>query len=251
MSEPEYPADGSEEKIAEPVQTADGSLTLYSERYKQTYHSTHGAITESEHVFLEGAGIRDRLRASQGCECVRILEVGLGLGVNALLTASAAKQFGTNVDYFGVEFDFQSGDVIKKVLTQFDSHAVQTFCSAVDQCRKLATTAKPESVSLNPYFKLQILPISLNSLLAATDTNGVTNEHKFDAIYLDAFSPDTNPECWTPEILSKLSKTLVSGGILATYSAKGSVRRGLQQAGLTVTRRPGPPGKRECLAASA
>lgn len=242
---------------AAPIITADGSLTLHSERYDQTYHSVHGAVTESNHVFLEGAGVIERLATGNGGNRLRILEVGLGLGVNALLTAQAAQRFGTHVDYFGVEFDFQSGDVIQPVLAQFDPLAVKLFCSMVDQCRKMPTTTewpiriKPEPISLNHYFHLQIMPTDLNSALSLTDTPEVPNTMEFDAIYLDAFSPDTNPECWTPEILDKLSNTLVPGGKLATYCAKGSVRRALQNVGLTVTRRPGPPGKRECLAASA
>jgi len=72
---------------------------------------------------------------------------------------------------------------------------------------------------------------------------------RFDAIFLDAFSPDVNAECWTTETLNTLSKLLREGGVLATYCAKGSVRRALQAAGLRVERRDGPPGKRECLAA--
>jgi len=92
--------------VPEPVKTADGSLTLHSERYNQTYHSVHGAVTESQHVFLEGAGVIERLSTGNNGKHLRILEVGLGLGINALLTANAAQQFGTHVDYVGIEFDF-------------------------------------------------------------------------------------------------------------------------------------------------
>ena len=248
--------------MTEPVVTADGSLTLHSERFNQTYHSIHGALTESQHVFLDGAGITDRLSAGNDGKPVQILEVGLGLGVNALLTAQAATHFGTHVDYFGVEFDFQSSDVIKKVLAQFDAVAVKRFCAMVDQCintqagNRKSPALEPheqlisQPVSLNDYFSLKIIPTDLNSALSSSDTFGVQNTIGFDAIYLDAFSPDTNPECWTPEILSVLANTLIPGGKIATYCAKGSVRRALQQAGLSVTRRKGPPGKRECLAAS-
>ena len=69
------------------------------------------------------------------------------------------------------------------------------------------------------------------------------------AIYLDGFSPTRNPEVWTPEFVGRLAKTLAPGGVLATYSAAGHVRRALEAAGLRVERRPGAPGKRECLRA--
>ena len=77
-----------------------------------------------------------------------------------------------------------------------------------------------------------------------------THATAFDAIYLDAFSPDTNAECWSEEMLSRLFSALRSdGGTLATYCAKGVVRRSLEAVGFVVTRHPGPPGKREILSA--
>ena len=74
-------------------------------------------------------------------------------------------------------------------------------------------------------------------------------EERATAIYLDGFSPTRNPEVWTPEFVGRLAKTLAPGGVLATYSAAGHVRRALEAAGLRVERRPGAPGKRECLRA--
>lgn len=69
----------------------------------------------------------------------------------------------------------------------------------------------------------------------------------FHAIYLDAFSPDTNAECWQPQFIADLAAQLVGGGKLVTYSAKGDVRRAMLAAGLQVIKQPGPPGKREML----
>ena len=40
------------------------------------------------------------------------------------------------------------------------------------------------------------------------------------------------------------------GAVLVTYSAKGSVRRAMQEVGFEVERLAGPPGKREMLRAS-
>ena len=69
------------------------------------------------------------------------------------------------------------------------------------------------------------------------------------ALYLDGFSPTRNPEVWTPDFVARLAGALAPGGVLSTYSAAGHVRRSLQAAGLHVERRPGAPGKRECLRA--
>ena len=78
-----------------------------------------------------------------------------------------------------------------------------------------------------------------------------TDSTAFDAIYLDAFSPDANAECCTKEMLSRLFAALrPDGGTLVTYCAKGAVRRSLEAVGFVVHRHPGPPGKREILSAS-
>ena len=72
---------------------------------------------------------------------------------------------------------------------------------------------------------------------------------RHDAVYLDAFSPDVNPELWTSAFLARLYTVTKPGGRLATYSAKGQVRRDLEAVGFAVEKRPGPPGKREMLVA--
>lgn len=69
------------------------------------------------------------------------------------------------------------------------------------------------------------------------------------ALYLDGFSPARDPEVWTPGLMARLAGSLAPGGVLATYSAAGHVRRARTAAGLRVEKRPGPPGKRECLRA--
>ena len=71
----------------------------------------------------------------------------------------------------------------------------------------------------------------------------------FEAVYLDAFSPPVNPECWTPAFLAALHATLRPGGTLVSYCVRGEVRRALEAAGFAVERLPGPPGKRHTLRA--
>jgi tRNA U34 5-methylaminomethyl-2-thiouridine-forming methyltransferase MnmC len=71
----------------------------------------------------------------------------------------------------------------------------------------------------------------------------------FDIVYFDAFGPRVQPELWTTPIFKCMYRAMRPKGILVTYSAKGSVRRALQQIGFSVERLPGPPGKREMLRA--
>ena len=62
--------------------TDDGSHTLYSDEAGETYHSTYGAIQESEHIFIN-AGLNTFL--DKNLIKVKILEVGTGTGLNILL----------------------------------------------------------------------------------------------------------------------------------------------------------------------
>ncbi len=70
-------------------------------------------------------------------------------------------------------------------------------------------------------------------------------ERKFDIIYFDAFSPNSQPELWSKQIFDKMFAMLSSSGVLTTYCAKGEVKRTLKSCGFRVESRPGPVGKRE------
>jgi len=69
-------------------------------------------------------------------------------------------------------------------------------------------------------------------------------------IYFDAFGARVQPELWTETIFEIMYKAMKKGGVLVTYSAKGSARRAMQAVGFEVERLEGPPGKREMLRAT-
>ena len=77
--------------------TADGSDTVLNKSIGVHYHSTNGAITEAEHVFIS-AGLNHFSQSD-----IAILEVGLGTGLNAALTAMHAGEKGLKVSYIGLE----------------------------------------------------------------------------------------------------------------------------------------------------
>lgn len=58
------------------IQTSDDSDTLYSNKFKEHYHSTHGAINESNHIFIQSGLLYSNLKA------INIFEVGFGTGLN-------------------------------------------------------------------------------------------------------------------------------------------------------------------------
>ncbi len=224
---------------ADMIKTGDGSHTLHSERYGETYHSINGATTESRHVFLDASGVTRRLERQQ---TTRVLEIGFGLGLNFLLTADLALQHGTALDYHAVEHD--PAVLLAIASLQYEQHLknpklLAYLVAGLDAARHQQNIY----ISMGPGVSL-----TLHCVDAVRDELPAGS---FNALYLDAFSPDCNPECWTEAFFIKLHAAMAVQGALTTYSAKGSVRRALIAAGFAVKKLAGPPGKREMLHATA
>lgn len=195
--------------------TADGSHTIAIPDLKVTYHSTHGAIQESLHVFIQAG-----LQVIQA-PLVRIFEMGFGTGLNALLTMKYAT---IPVYYYSVErFPLTEEEV-----------------AGLSYGNTLHQHPWNEDVKISEQFTLHK---AHGSLLA------ITPLQTFHLIYYDAFAPAAQPELWTKEVFEKLYSFLEPGGILVTYCSKGDVRRAMLAAGFIVEKLAGPPGKREMLRA--
>lgn len=215
--------------------TADGSDTVFDSERACHYHSINGAYTESQHVFIRNGFDR----CAPGKEAIRIFEIGLGTGLNALLTAClAADQSNLMVTYHAIEAcPIPSGLVEKLNYPDFLGTNV-----AKKLFHQIHHAPWEKSVSLLPNFSFQ--KIGADFLSWNTDAS-------YDLLYLDAFAPGDQPELWTHEALQAMRNLLVCGGLLSSYCAKGSFRRTLRACGFDVMKLPGPPGKREMTLATA
>ncbi len=217
----------------------DGTATLYNEHYQQTYHSVHGAITECEQVFLTNSGIKSRL--SKGLAS-NILEIGFGLGLNFLVTAKAAQAMGVPINYIAFENSLINTQ-------QFDSLHYGEIFGCYQLNKELSQLfQRIEKDGSSSRLELVVPQVKLSLLLKCALTFKA-QPLSMHAIYLDAFSPTQNPECWSIELLEQLYDSLVPGGSLATYSVQGKLRRTLKSIGFFVEKLVGPPGKREVLIA--
>jgi tRNA U34 5-methylaminomethyl-2-thiouridine-forming methyltransferase MnmC len=225
------------------IQTADGSKTLHSERYAQTFHSDKGAVTESKHVFLESSEVAPKLRAG---ERVRVLEVGFGTGLNFFLTADVALKYQTRLNYITLEQTLLPADLVRQLGYEeyLENKAV---LESYVQFREFLSD---EVANYGFEFKTVRLELLMGEATTSILNTNLLGASLFDAIYQDAFSPDANPELWSENFFAQLYALLKSNGKLTTYSVKGDVRRALQKVGFKVEKRPGPPGgKREMLVA--
>ncbi len=212
------------------ITTADGSKTIQIEDWNEQYHSVHGAVQEAYHVFIKNglSLFQDR--------SLSILEIGFGTGLNAFITLVEAKKSDLAVTYKGVE----AYPVLPEELKQLD------YCTALDQSENEEQFLKMHQTSWGqPHAITQNFILEKQQL----DFREISDTNVYDLVYFDAFGARVQPELWTEEVFEIMFKAMKKGGLLVTYSAKGSVRRAMQHVGFVVERLPGPPGKREMLRA--
>lgn len=214
--------------------TADGSPTLYVPALNEHYHSQHGAAQESRHVFI-AAGLRPLLDAGlgqPGLPPLRLLEVGLGTGLNALLTLQEAQAAAAAVAYDGYETYPLPAEAVAALTPQWA--ALPALHQAFAQ---LHAAAWDEALALAPGFSLTKLlaPVQVSELPASF----------YNLFYFDAFAPEKQPELWTEAVFQQLYAAAAPGAMLVSYCAQGQFRRNLRAAGWLTEKLPGPPGKRE------
>lgn len=212
--------------------TEDGSHTLYVPELDEHYHSIHGAIQESLHVYLE-AGLHHCDKSE-----INLLEIGFGTGLNAFLTLLDTEKSSKIVKYTTLErYPVSLAD------TKIFNYSKLLDPSQEERFMQLHSSPWEEWVEITPHFHLKKLQMDIREL------DKFQPETPFDVIYYDAFAPEKQPGMWTQEIFSQLYTLSNQEAVLTTYCAKGAVRRMFQSAGYRVERLPGPPGKREILQA--
>ncbi|WP_299213767.1 tRNA (5-methylaminomethyl-2-thiouridine)(34)-methyltransferase MnmD [uncultured Aquimarina sp.] len=217
------------------ITTSDGSTTIHFPELDEHYHSKHGAINEAKHVFIKNGF--DHILASGKFPELNILEIGFGTGLNAFITYLQALKINQNINYVGVEAYPVTLDEVK-LLNYVDQLSALNYQTVFNEMHE--SSWEDQST------------ISSSFLLTKRKQffTDIRDENCFDLIYFDAFGARVQPELWSVDVFKKMYEALMDKGVLVTYSAKGSVRRAMQEVGFVVERLPGPPGKREMLRAT-
>ena len=207
--------------------TGDGSVTFYLPEYDEHFHSHHGAYNESMHVFIQN-----------GLEVIQseknsfsILEMGMGTGLNVLLTI-LHRNPGSEVYYTALELFPLS----KEEYSQLDYTNIDGLEESTEILRAIHDAPWEEEVEIYPDFYLH---------KKATSLFDFQIKDEFDLVYYDAFAPRVQPDLWTVGAFQIVANALRPGGLLTTYCVQGAARRAMAEVGLTVEKIPGPPGKRE------
>lgn len=209
--------------------TADGSNTLFNETIGEHYHSKHGALQESKHVFID-AGLK-HVAANQ--REISILEIGFGTGLNFLLTLEYAAANNLELKYTGLEAFPLELEALKS--TGYQQYVPENIWNSLENNYLNALTTP---VILLPGQELTIPHITLDQFQSPAT---------FDLVYYDAFSVQHQPEMWSDEIIAHTCSFLKPGGTFVTYAITGKLKRALKSNGFTIEKLPGAPGKREML----
>ena len=209
------------------IQSEDGSHTIYLPELNETYHSTHGALQESRHVFIK-YGLEE---IAKNNKTITVFEVGFGTGLNALLTLQAAQQLGLTINYHTLEPYPLSEELVKGLNypSFFEPELQKLFY-------RMHSVAFEEMIELTANFNFTKYKTTLQDFNTAL---------KADVVYFDAFAPNKQPEVWSYSNLQKVYSLLRLEGILVSYCARGQFKRDLKALGLQVEALPGPPGKKE------
>lgn len=217
------------------IPTKDNSITLFNPELNETYHSIHGAITESKHVFIQN-GLQYFFE-NKNVASVRVLEIGFGTGLNALLSYLFCIEQQKSLHYISYEPFPLSNEILNQI-----NYPQQLNSDKDDENFFLKLHSEKNNI-----YKSSILVIDIKVL--ETPYQQSTILEKVDIIFFDAFAPNKQPDMWLPEVFSKCYNELNASGILVTYCAKGEVKRTLKSIGFKVETLPGPPGKREMIRA--
>jgi tRNA U34 5-methylaminomethyl-2-thiouridine-forming methyltransferase MnmC len=220
--------------------TEDGSHTLFSEMAGQTYHSSHGAVQESRHIFIDAA--LAKAQNDMGNARLSVLEIGFGTSLNALLTAQWARENGVRVDFTTIEL-YPLREEVYRELNYGRLLGDEGLFLGLHEAEWDAGF-----VQVGENFAIRKCKSDIVEWLCNEEC-GMRNEELYDVVYFDAFSPDAQPELWTEEVFRCVYGLMRRGGVLTTYCAKGDVRRAMLAAGFGVEKLQGPPGKRHILRA--
>lgn len=208
------------------IATSDGSKTIYLEELDETYHSTHGAIQEAMHVFIEHG-----IKLLEG-ESFRVFEMGFGTGLNALLTMHWADKAGYRVEYHGIE-----AFPVDREMALLMDYPGNIEVDYADQFKKMHECRWDQKVQITDAFSLKKIHAKLEAFTLETTF--------YDIVFYDAFGPRAQAGMWELEVLRKMYDGLKPEGVLVTYCAQGQFKRNLKTLGFNVESLPGPPGKRE------
>jgi tRNA U34 5-methylaminomethyl-2-thiouridine-forming methyltransferase MnmC len=216
------------------ITTEDGSHSIRNVEMNETYHSIHGAWQESTHVFIKNG--LDFFANANSQEEIKILEVGFGTGLNALLALIHADKIDRKISFSTLEAFPLHENTWSQLNYGNDSPDIKRKFIALHKA------AWGNNVAITTHFNLEKIETTLQNAFLSSDS--------YDLVFYDAFAPGKQPEMWELPLLEKVVMAMNKGSVFVTYCAKGQLKRNLRSLLLSVESPTGPPGKLQMVRAT-
>lgn len=197
----------------------------FSERFQDIYYHRRGGWAESDWVYVGGNDVPERCRQP----LLQVGEIGFGTGLNFFNTVKHFQERGgSRLVYVACEFNPIGRADLQKIHRDWP----------LAELRQRFYEQYPEHLAgfhwlnLSPHIALLLLFGDLRDTLPQLDG-------RLDCWYVDGFSPDRNPECFSPATMAQLARCSRPGATLTSFSAAGAFRANLQAAGWHWEKRPG------------
>ena len=185
------------------LKTDDGSYTFYDPIHKENYHTIAGAATEAVKKFVEPSNLKEKLQQTKNS--INILDIGFGLGYNAIAAVKTALNNQGSVSITSLELNDTPLTLAKSL------HTTESLEFDIIS-----------SLLLNNKWECNSNKIELKYGDARKTIQQISK--KFDIVFMDGFSTTKNPELWTFDFIKEIVKRLKPDGVILTYSSAFPVR---------------------------
>jgi len=225
--------------MSQDVPHFDDRGRLIAPRFDDVYFSAEDGLAETRHVFLEGNRLAERFAALRLGETFTIGETGFGTGLNFLAACQLFEQHApadSHLQFVSVEGFPLDRPTIERALAPWPELAGQR-AELLNQWGHFAPGVHRMEFACGS--------VSLSLLIGEVADVLSDLKVRVDAWFLDGFAPARNPAMWSEQVFQQVARLSQSQATLATYTAAGSVRRGLGQAGFEIEKRAGFGRKRD------
>jgi radical SAM protein (TIGR01212 family) len=199
-----------------PIATADGSVTFFSEDWKEHYHTKTGARLEADKKFVEPSGVAAKLQTAN----LKLLDVCFGLGNNTLAAFCEAAKSKHRLDVTALEMD-------KRIVRAASQFFKTLETDPVDWKEALEELLNSNQSKIGNH-QSKILWGDARRLIQRLE------DEAFDIVFHDPFSSQHCPELWTVEFFQQLYRVMKPDGVLLTYSSSLPVRGAMLEAGFLI-----------------
>lgn len=204
--------------------TSDGSFTLTAPGHGEACHSRSGAWTQARDRYARPCRLRERALAGE--RSLALLDVGTGIGLNLAAALDELEGTAAVLDALSLELD---PDVVRAGLALPCEDPA--LARALAPVRRALAAALENGGGVFPLGagRLRVVFGDARRTLRETPTPA-----RFDAVFLDPFSPRVAPDLWQVEFLAAVAARMGERSLLSTFSSAVRVRRALLASGLEV-----------------